>query len=166
MLIFVNRLDHFSKQIFSKICLLKIFDSKSVWSNELFGPKRNRQSCFYFHQIFQNWFLIQEMESSKQEMNHLSSFLNLEALHIRRRVGAGAILNSRSKFNQCHIARLQLGGKDETAARRKQEEEHEVPERTEEHLKSWEQAKTMTKLQTQHHSRAIYSKYKVSLLQI
>ena len=63
-----------------------------------------------------------------------------EAVRIRRRGGEGAILNSRSEYNRCHISRLRLGEPiDEgAAAKEEEEEERRVNEESEELLQNWE----------------------------
>ena len=69
-----------------------------------------------------------------------------EAVRIRRRGGASAILNSRSEFNRCHIPRLVVEEEEEGARQerryREQLEKDELCKEMEEMTASWEEQKT------------------------
>ena len=49
-----------------------------------------------------------------------------EAIRIRRRGGAGAVLNSKSEFNSCHIPRLRVEDEEETKRREEQLRKEQV----------------------------------------
>ena len=65
-----------------------------------------------------------------------------EAVRIRRRGGAGSILNSRAEFNRCYIPRLVVAEEDEEQEKLRLEEEQKSKEDLEQLLvdmdKSWE----------------------------
>ena len=67
-----------------------------------------------------------------------------EAVRIRRRGGAGAVLNSKSEFNRCHIPRLRLEDEEETKRREEQlrREELEKEQQLDKEQGAWELART------------------------
>ena len=67
-----------------------------------------------------------------------------EAVRIRRRGGAGAVLNSKSEFNRCHIPRLRLEDEEETKKREEQlrREELEKEQQLDREQGAWELART------------------------
>ena len=68
-----------------------------------------------------------------------------EAVRIRRRGGAGAILNSRAEFNRCHIPRLVVEVEEEGKKKKRLEQEQRDKEELSEIMKdmdlTWEQKK-------------------------
>ena len=76
-----------------------------------------------------------------------------EAVRIRRRGGAGSILNSRSEFNRCYIPRLVVE-EEENEARaerllREEQEMNELLSRLEREDMSWEERKKLDNELTQ-----------------
>ena len=67
-----------------------------------------------------------------------------EAVRIRRRGGAGSILNSKTEFNRCHIPRLRLEEEEEVKQREEQllqEMEHREEQWNKEQAE-WEASRT------------------------
>ena len=67
-----------------------------------------------------------------------------EAVRIRRRGGAGAVLNSKSEFNRCHIPRLRVEDEEETKRREEQlrKEQVEKEQQLTKEQGAWELART------------------------
>ena len=68
-----------------------------------------------------------------------------EAVRIRRRGGAGAILNSKGEFNRCHIPRLVVEEEDQEAKKEREAQEHmekdELAKNLDEEDVQWQESK-------------------------
>ena len=70
-----------------------------------------------------------------------------EAVRIRRRGGAGNILNSKSEYNRCHIPRLQVEDREEEEQREKgiQKDMERIEEELNKEQRVWEEDRTQEK---------------------
>ena len=70
-----------------------------------------------------------------------------EAVRIRRRGGAGAILNSRAEYNRCHIPRLQMEEEEQEGS--KEQEDQKLIQKAEndiaESIAQWESHRVLEK---------------------
>ena len=74
-----------------------------------------------------------------------------EAVRIRRRGGEGAILNSKSEYNRCHIPRLQLEEEEPEGARDTLEQDlaKQIEEEQTQIINNWERIRCHTKSREQ-----------------
>ena len=119
--------------------------SQEHWSS--FRSKSNK-SHIHVHQMLEHGgeppnFIMRAVSYHKTALSRQVK----EAVRIRRRGGAGAILNSKSEFNRCHIPRLQME-EEETEGAREREESEAADKANEEltgSIAAWEQQRIKTK---------------------
>ena len=70
-----------------------------------------------------------------------------EAVRIGRRGGATEVLNSKTEYNRCHIARLMVEDESETKKREEtiREEDEQLAKELDKEQQSWEQERTRMK---------------------
>ena len=115
--------------------------AKEHWGDAV---KQDKKSHMVKHQALVNVgepprFLFKVVSSHRTALNRQIR----EAVRIRRRGGAGNILNSRAEYNRCHIPRLVVEEDDVESREKTENDEDEETLRALENMdKNWEGAKT------------------------
>ena len=122
------------------------------------AKRRKENSHIAKHQAMEH--VEEEPEFIFKIVSYHRSSLNRqvrEAVRIRRRGGAGQILNSKAEYNRCHIPRLVVEKEDEDSRRIREERERKEDEDLERILKdmdlTWEERKEIEKDQAERKRR-------------